>query len=138
MHIQKILSFLPDELLESLALETNVDYFSKKRYGSVVLKLLLHGILNNPNNSLRMMESSYSSLFFSYANGGNLKEVISFSPISGRLSCINPDFFEKVFTGCVATYKDGIGKDADTMVRFDSTIVALSTKLLNPDFAIDS
>jgi hypothetical protein len=136
MHVQKILSFLPDELLESLALETNVDYFTKKPYGSVVLKLLLHGILNNTDNSLRMMESTYGSLFFSYANGGNLKEGISFSSISGRLSCINPVFFEKVFIGCVATYKDGIGKDADTMVRFDSTIVALSTKLLKVGYLL--
>ena len=34
------------------------------------------------------------------------------------------------------TYKDDIGKDADTMVRFDSTIVALSTKLLKVGYLL--
>ncbi len=136
MHIHKVLSFLPEELLESLAIETNVDYFAKKLYGSVILKLLLHSIINNKGNSLRTMEASYESLFFSFINGGKLKKKISFSSISERLTCINPDFFEKVFKGCVTAYKDSIGKDVESIIRFDSTIVALSIKLLKVGYLL--
>ena len=80
MHIHKVLSFLPEELLESLSIDTNVDYFAKKLYGSVILKLLLHSIINNKGNSLRTMEASYESLFFSFINGGKLKRTSASVP----------------------------------------------------------
>lgn len=134
MSIEKILSLLPANLLEELAVETKVDYFSKKLQGEVVFKLLLHCIFSEKDNSLRRMESAYETLFFSFINSHNHKNSISFSSVSERLSVINPDYFEKIYQSCVKLYKDDLGKGGDNLLRFDSTIVALSMKLLKTGF----
>lgn len=63
MNIEKVLSLIPSSLLESLAIETKVDYFAKKLQGSVIFKLLLHCILSHKDNSLRTMKSAYESIF---------------------------------------------------------------------------
>ena len=134
MNIDKILSLLPTDLISELAIETNVDYFTKKLQGEVVFKLLLHCIISHKDNSLRTMESAYETLFFSLINRANHKESISYSSISERLSVINPDYFEKIYQCCVQLYKDDIGKDDLNLIRFDSTIVALSMKLLKTGY----
>ncbi len=130
MKLEKVLSLIPSDLLSELAIETNVDYFAKKLQGEVVFKLLLHCIISQKDNSLRTMESAYETIFFSLINRSNHKESISYSSISERLSVINPDYFEKIFQSCVELYKVDLGKDGDNLIRFDSTIVALSMKLL--------
>jgi hypothetical protein len=131
MNIEKVLSLIPSSLLESLAIETKVDYFAKKLQGAVMFKLLLHCILSHKDNSLRTMKSAYESIFFKILNKEQDKGHIQFSSISERLSVIEVSYFEKLFSSCVAIYKKDIGSDADSLIRFDSTIVALSSKLLN-------
>lgn len=131
MNIEKVLSLIPSSLLESLAIETKVDYFAKKLQGAVMFKLLLHCILSHKDNSLRTMSSAYESIFFKILNTQQDKGSIQFSSISERLSVIEVSYFEKLFSNCVALYKKNIGKDAANLIRFDSTIVALGSKLLS-------
>ena len=38
MELQKILSLIPNSLLEELAIETEVDVFTKKLHGEVIFK----------------------------------------------------------------------------------------------------
>jgi hypothetical protein len=131
MELQKVLSLVPSKLLEELAIETEVDVFTKKLQGEVIFKLLLHCIVTHKNNSLRTMESVYETLTFRLMNSRYQQGSIRFSSISTRLSVINPTYFEKLFEACVRVYKNELGSDRKAIIRFDSTIVALSAKLLS-------
>ena len=101
MELQKILSLIPSGLLEELAIETEVDVFSKKLQGEVLFKLLLHCIISHKDNSLRGMESTYETLFFGLINRKHYRKSVRYSSISKRLSTINPEYFEKLFENCV-------------------------------------
>jgi hypothetical protein len=136
MELQKILSLIPSKLLEELAIETEVNVFTKKLQGEVIFKLLLHCILSHKDNSLRTMESAYESLFFKLINQKHHKGSITYSSISTRLSAINPVYFEKIFETCVQLYNKQLGKERENIIRFDSTIVSLTTKLLNVGYHI--
>ena len=56
--ISQLLSFVPDDLLERLAISTNVNKFSKKLQGELMFKLLLYSIISEKENSLRGMQSA--------------------------------------------------------------------------------
>jgi len=43
-------------------------------------------------------------------------------------------YFESIFTACVSLYKKQLGKEKEQIVRIDSTIVSLTTKLLNAGY----
>lgn len=131
MELQKILSLIPSKLFKRLATETEVDVFVKKLYGEVVFKLLVFSIISQKSNSLRTMESSYESLFFKLLSQKYHKGTVSYSSISTRLSTITPVYFENLYTTCVKLYKKELGKEKEQIVRFDSTIVSLVTKLLD-------
>ena len=47
MNIEKLLSLVPDNLIENLAIETRVDYYAKKLQGEVIFKLLLYCIISH-------------------------------------------------------------------------------------------
>jgi hypothetical protein len=136
MELQKVLSLIPSKLLEELAVETEVDVFTKKLQGEVMFKLLLHCIISHKDNSLRTMESAYETLVFRLINSKNRHSSIRFSSIGTRLSVINAAYFEKLFEACVRVYKKELGTDKNAIIRFDSTIVALSTKLLNVGYQL--
>jgi hypothetical protein len=62
---------------------------------------------------------------------------IRFSSISERLSSIEVSYFEKLFQSCVTSYKSVIGKESDNIIRFDSTIVSLSTNLIKIGYRLN-
>ena len=62
--------------------------------------------------------------------------TIRFSSIGTRLSVINAAYFEQLFEACVRIYKNELGTDKKAIIRFDSTIVALSAKLLNVGYQL--
>lgn len=136
MELQKILSLVPSKVLEELAIETEVDVFAKKLQGEVMFKLLLHCIISHKDNSLRTMESAYETVFFKLINRKHHRGGISISSISERLSNMNFAYFERLYQICTKLYKQDIGKDANSFIRFDSTIVALSSKLLNTGYQL--
>lgn len=130
MDVSKILSLLPESLLTELADDTAVNRYSKKLQGELVFKLLLHCILSHKDNSLRTMESAYESIGFNILNAGRKKQQIRYSSISERLSTINPVYFEKIYHCCLDIYGELLHEKTPSIIRFDSTIVALSSKLL--------
>jgi hypothetical protein len=136
MKLEDLLSLIPEEVLSQLALGTEVDCYAKKLQGQVVFKLLLHCLLTHKDNSLRTMTSAYETLTFQLLNRGQPKERVSISSISERLSAINVAYFEHLYQHCVATYKQTIGKQSEPLIRFDSTIVALSAKLLKVGYQL--
>ena len=136
MEVSQLLSLLPESALSELALSTNVDKYSKKLQGELVFKLLLHCILSYKDNSLRTMESAYESMAFQLLNTQRKSDTISFSSISERLSVIDPAYFEKLYQLCVKTYGNILPPPKHSLIRFDSTIVALSGKLLKVGYQI--
>lgn len=130
MKVQELLSLVPDRLLEELAVETKVDHYAKKLQGAVVFKLLLHCLLTHKDNSLRSVRSVYESLLFQVVSPGGQGGSVAVSSISERLSTIEVNYFEKLYQSCVRLFKRQLGKGAEEWVCIDSTIVALSTKLL--------
>lgn len=137
MKVDKLLSLIPEGLLTQLALETNVDRYSKKLQGEVIFKLILHCIISHKNNSLRTMESAYESMVFQLINQKYQRKGIRFSSISERLSSIEVSYFEQLFQNCVTSYRDIIGKEVDNIIRFDSTIVSLSTNLIKIGYQLN-
>ena len=132
MNVKEIISLIPDSILEDLALETNVNKYSKKLKGEVIFKLLLHCILSYKDNSLRRMESNFESIIFTYWNKKNDDaKSIRFSSISERLKTMNPLYFQNLFSKCIEIYSSYFEKKNQNLIRYDSTIVSLSTKLLH-------
>ena len=130
MKIEKLLSLISDDLLVQLALDTRVDHYAKKLQGEVIFKLLLYCIVSHKDNSLRTMESAYEKVAFKLLNQKHNQGSVRFSSISERLSNINVAFFEKIYSNCINAYKKDLGNDGENLIRFDSTIIALSTRLL--------
>jgi len=136
VEVSQLLSLLPEGIFNELTLSTNVDKYSKKLQGELVFKLLLHCILSFKDNSLRTMESAYESMAFRLLNANMKAEKVRFSSISERLSVIESAFFEKLYQVCVEQYGQVLSSPKYALVRFDSTIVALSGKLLKVGYQI--
>ena len=136
MNVERILSLLPEGILTELAIETEVNRYSKKLQGQVLFKLLIHCILSHKENSLRSMESAYESIGFSLLNAGRKKQQVRYSSISERLSAINPVYFEKIYEACIAVYGKALQSKSLEIIRFDSTIITLSSKLLHQGYLL--
>lgn len=130
VEVNQIISLLPDNLLSELAIDTNVNRYAKKLQAELLFKLLLHSILSYKDNSLRTMASAYESTGFALLNAGKKSDHIVHSSISERLSTIAPVYFEQLYLKTLETYGSLLPAKTDSLIRFDSTIVALSGKLL--------
>ena len=130
VEVNQILSLLPNALLTELAVDTYVNKYAKKLQAELLFKLLLHSILSHKDNSLRTMASAYESTSFSLLNAGKKSDRIGYSSLSERLSTIDPVYFERLYLKCLETYEPYLPTTPNTLIRFDSTIVALSGKLL--------
>ena len=132
--INKLLSFIPDKELEAFAIDTRVNNGTKKLHGQLLFKLLFYCMVTEKDNSLRGMQSALESAIFRTVSGIPDAFAVSHSSISERLNVVSVDFFEKIFRYCLATYKKtatGLNKD---VVRFDSTIISMSTKLIKTGY----
>lgn len=136
MKVSQLLSLLPESILSELALSTNVDKYAKKLQGELVFKLLLHCILSFKDNSLRTMESAYESIAFKLLNTQFKSKKIRFSSISERLSSIEPAYFERLYNVCIEKYGSLLTPSKPSLIRFDSTIVSLSGKLLKVGYQL--
>lgn len=128
--VNNLLSFITKEEFIAFAANTKVDKHTKKLYGELLFKLLLYCLVTEKDNSLRGMQSALeSTVFRALANiSGNTK--IAHSSISERLNVINPTFFENIFNHSLIKYGYQSTVENYNIVRFDSTIVSLSTTLM--------
>lgn len=134
-YLKELLSFFPKSTFEELGLETGIDKHSKKLQGELIFKLLLYCILTDKQTSLRGMVSAFeSSVFRAFYDGP--ENVLAHSSISDRLSTIKPEFFEKLYYQCVNHFNTKHIKLANRVVKYDSTIVAYSAKLLKIGYNI--
>src|SRR5437868_3915648 len=131
MKADALIRLIPAKCLERLAVSTNVDRYTKKLQGEVVFKLLLYCLLTRKENSLRTMRSAYESMVFQSLKNRYPGDQISHSSISERLSCIEVSYFEQLFKDCVSAYRNLEGVNSVDLLKFDSTIVALSANLID-------
>jgi hypothetical protein len=129
MRLEEVLGYIPKEELEQLSISYKVDHQVKKLHGQTMFQLLLFSMLNIKNNSLRVMEEFYHSLAFKNIAKTSYKGV-KYNSIRDRLVNINPDYFEAIFKSCLIKYQDKYLKKKHNIISFDSTMVAISSKLL--------
>lgn len=130
-EINNLFSFISEVDLEAFALQTNVNKHTKKLHSQLLFKLLIYCLVTEKDNSLRGMQSTLESAVFKVLAGIDGDVSIAHSSLSERLNVINPAFFEKIFQHCVSAYKLSSRQLANNIVRFDSTIISMSTKLIN-------
>ena len=129
--VDNLLSFITPEEFIKIASDTNVDKHTKKLHGELLFKLLLYCLVTEKDNSLRGMQSALESTVFRTLANISGHSKIARSSISERLNVINPKFFENIFKHCLLKYGYQSTAENNNIVRFDSTIVSLSTSLMN-------
>lgn len=132
ISVKTLLELFDTEVLQSLAQETNVNYKVKKLSGEVVFKLLLMSLIDSTRISLRIMEKTFSNHLFKLYSGVAKQQTIRHSSLSERLSVININYFEKIFTHVYTLSQGFFDKELEpyNIRKFDSTSLSLSSKLL--------
>ncbi len=130
---------IPDEELSRLAIETEVDHYSKVLRGERMFNLLLYAFVNTDRVSQRRLEVMFNSQqfksLFNYAEGLN----VSRSSISTRLSKMNVGFFEKAYELIYGRLsKSYTEREIGQMhlIRVDSSMVAEACNKLKKGFAV--
>ena len=133
---KELLNYIPDELLEDLEEKTKVNQQVKKLTGKIFFKLLLFSSLNTERISLRVMEEFWNSEKFKTFSGKNNQKV-KHSGIGDRLGNIDSKFFQEIFKYLSYKFekelneKVKIGSKSFDLLKFDSTLVAISSNLID-------
>lgn len=137
MRVLDLLKLIPEERLSFLADHYNTDHKTKKLPAALLFKLLLYSQFEVKQNSLRVMENIFSSYAFSHLSDKPQEQKIHYSSISERLSRADAAFFEALYNDCLERFSAQMppkGNKQHQLLRFDSTLVSLSSKLLNIGF----
>lgn len=130
MRVKEILKLIPEDLLETIGKATQVDKHVKKLDGRTIFNLFLYSFIEEDKVSLRTMEQIFNNIAFKQLNGGE-DERSKHTSLSDRLRSIKVEYFEQIFTSLISNFSNSFSKDInDKIVRFDSTIITLSSKLL--------
>ncbi|MCB9251551.1 MAG: IS4 family transposase [Flavobacteriales bacterium] len=125
-----MLKLIPEDELEFLSVTTDVNYQTKKLYGSVIFKLLLFSMLNSSKVSYRVMEKIVlSSSFIAFLG---FKIETKFNSIRDRICCINASYFEQLFNKIFTIYNQQL-KEEKALIKVDSTYVGIASKLVKWD-----
>ena len=132
ISVNSLLKMIDSEVLKTIAIETNVDYKSKKLSGEIVFKLLMMSILDNTKISLRIMEKTFSNSLFKLFSGVDKEETIKYNSISERLTSINCSYFEEIYKHVFQLSTKYFTNEVDEYCirQFDSTSLTISSKLL--------
>lgn len=134
---EDIIGLVPDELLDNLTFETDVDYSVKKLHGKVVFKLFLFAFLNGGGISLRILEAIFKSERFRNFFKAPIR-AIKHSALSMRLRKIDNRYFEKIFKHLIRSPQLKavlFNRKKIVVSKIDTTIITLSSKLLK--FGLD-
>ena len=129
MNASALLNLIPERELEFLSAETKTDYQVKKLTGPTMFRLILFSMLNSNKTSLRVMESFYHSATFKALTGLEYSTT-KYNSIRDRITTINAEYFEKIFYVLFDKFSSKL-KEKDSLLRFDSTMVAVSSKLVD-------
>jgi len=136
IEVGKVLQLIPEALITQLADELDVDYQVKKLWAKLIFQLLLYVIIDSERLSLRVLEEYYNSIDFSVLSkkGGHKTRH---SSIAARLTNIKSEYFEKIYLAVLADAdkKYNTNPTIQNLKRFDSTLVAIGSKLI--DFGME-
>ena len=141
INIKEILGHIPDEALDRISIESEVDRYCKKLNGKLMFYLLLLGLLSSERQSQRGLAELFTSPFFRFLFHWNEKKKISHSSISERLSNINVSFFEQAYQliydrfSALYSLKEIEGM---SLQRVDSTLVREGSNLLKEGLSCGS
>ena len=128
-----ILNYIPIERLSFLASQTEVDYKAKKLDGITLFQLILYSMLTVKQNSLRVMEEIFNSYTFQKVKGNSRHASVKYNSISERLQSMDSVFFERIYEDCCTRFSKHF-PDTDNIIRFDSTMISVSAKLIDFGF----
>ena len=139
VQISHLLSILPIEQLNKIAVETKVNYYSKILDGQSLFYLLLFSLIECQRNSLRTMEDIFGSQTFKFLFNLDKEKTVKFNSISERLSVVNVIFFEKVYDSVFATFSNLYNWEEiekQNLIRVDSTMVAEAANKLKQGLSV--
>lgn len=132
-----LINLIPEERFSFLAAGTKVDYKVQKLHGKTMFQLILYSLLTTRKASLRVMESVFHSYGFRQFSKVR-KEHTRFTSIRDRLNTIKADYFEQLFSSCYELFSSHVENSDKHILRYDSTMVALSAKLLDIGMKVGS
>jgi transposase len=125
--VSDLLKLIPQDLLDHLAEDTNVDHQVKKLYGRNVFNLLLYGLLDGERVGLRTLQDFYNSRHFKVMFQLPGTKSAKYNSISARLAKMNVTFFEKayqsIYEQCSLLYDQNTLSSKYKVTRVDSTMV---------------
>jgi len=139
VQISHLLSILPIEQLNKIAVDTKVNYYSKILDGQSLFYLLLFSLIECQRNSLRTMEDIFGSQTFKFLFNLDKEKTVKFNSISERLSVVNVIFFEKVYDSVFATFSNLYNWEEiekQNLIRVDSTMVAEAANKLKQGLSV--
>jgi IS4 transposase len=134
-----IITLIPEDLFDFLAAETKVDHKVSKLKGKVMFQLILYTLLSTKKGSLRVMETVFSSYKFKSLYKIPQEKQTKYNSIRDRIDTIKVEYFEKLFERCYDLFSKQLNAEPKSnIIRFDSTMVALSGKLLTIGMKVGS
>ena len=135
-----IIKLIPEDLFDFLAAETKVDHKVPKLKGKVMFQLFLYTLRSTKKGSLRVMESVFSSYKFKSFYKIDQEKQTKYNSIRDRIDTIKIEYFERLFESCYDVFSKQLNaeKQQSKIMRFDSTMVALSGKLLTIGMKVGS
>jgi hypothetical protein len=139
VQVSHLLSILPIDQLNKIALDTKVNYYSKKLDGQSFFYLLLFSLIECQRNSLRTMEDIFESKTFKFLFNLDQDKTVKYNSISERLSIVNVEFFEKIYDAIFATFSSLYNweeVEKHNLIRVDSTMVAEAANKLKQGLSV--
>ena len=135
ISVINLLSLLPDDELNRIARQTNVNHYVKVLDGKSIFCLLLYSLVECQRNSLRTMEDIFNSSVFKFLFNLPEEKTVKYNSISERLSVINLEFFRQSYDLIFSIFNQYYSQEEiekTHLVRVDSTMVAeAANKLKN-------
>lgn len=127
ISVKQLLGFIPEAFIANLSLTTKIDHYAKVLHGNKLFYLLPYGILDNERLSQRTLEDTFNDPVFKVLFNLDGGERIRRSPISERLSKIDPDYFKQVYECIYDQFSELYPlneREKHNLVRVDSTMVS--------------
>ena len=133
MTVNAILNSIPSHLTDKLAEETGINHSVQRLHGRVMLDLLLFGMIRSERLSTRVLEELYASKLFEAFSSKDKKHQTRHSSIADRLKAMSPEYFAEIFKWSYGHFfsTHGGSKKIKNLVRFDSTMIKISSALVD-------
>jgi Transposase DDE domain len=133
--VRQLLNGIPDSVHEDLGSYYLVDHYAKKLTGKDVFHLIMYSLLTDKvDMSLRVLETLYSEdKRYQALVGLPSDATIDHSSIGSRLGRIKLGYFKDLYGHCCQQMNEYLTPQqikGHDIVRFDSTLIAISSKLL--------